>query len=454
MKFVDRTTEAVRLKAALNQVEPAFVALHGRRRLGKSTLIGKVLGSRDIYYLAIRAEKPLQMHLLAETIAVRFPHFEKARYDDWEALLLSLNIRTDERFTLCLDEFPYMVEQSPELPSVLQKLLDAHMLKYNVIICGSSQQSMYSILLDSTSPLYGRTDAMLKLAPLKLPYLQEALRLTDVEAIQHYAVLGGVPRYWELRERYGSLFDFLWGEVFSVNGNLYEEPLKLLKDDLRDPVKVSTIMAFVGSGANRISEIAARCGMPATNLSRPLAKLLDLNFLCREVPFGERYDNTKRSLYRIADPFMKFYFTYVIPFLSMIELGRIEPAREYVRETFGTFVSYAWEEACREAVTGNTICGLRFGEARRWWGTVSRNVTREFDVVAESLDGHYLLVGECKWTSREDPAGLLKSLSDKCEGLPFAKGRTILPVVFLKDLPDGPQTERVLLPADVIRLSR
>ena len=77
----------------------------------------------------------------------------------------------------------------------------------------------------------------------------------------------------------------LWHNILSVNGTLYEEPIKLFQDDVKDIVKTSTIMSYIGTGANRLSEIAARCNEPATNLSRPLKKLIDLSFW-KDVPFG------------------------------------------------------------------------------------------------------------------------------------------------------------------------
>lgn len=219
-------------------------------------------------------------------------------YPDWESIFRAVNYRTGKRFTLCLDEFPYLVEQSPELPSVLQKLVDEKQLKYNLVLCGSSQNMMYGLFLDSTAPLYGRADEIMRLAPIRLPYIQEALHLNAMNAIEEYAVWGGVPRYWELRENRSSLDDALWRNILSVNGTLYEEPIKLFQDDVKDIVKTSTIMSYIGTGANRLSEIAARCNEPATNLSRPLKKLIDLGFLEKDVPFGIDEKNAKRASIR------------------------------------------------------------------------------------------------------------------------------------------------------------
>lgn len=457
MKFVDRIDEATRLKDALAREKSSLVVMYGRRRLGKSTLIKRVLSENDVYFLADRSEGQHQRALLAKVIAQVFPDFEKLSYPDWESMFRAVNYRTDKCFTLCLDEFPYLVEQSPELPSVLQKLVDEKQLKYNLVLCGSSQNMMYGLFLDSTAPLYGRADEIMRLTPIRLPYIQEALNLNAMNAIEEYAVWGGVPRYWELRENRISLDDAMWHNILSVNGALYEEPIKLLQDDVKDIVKTSTIMSYIGTGANRLSEIAARCNEPATNLSRPLKKLVDLGFLEKDVPFGIDEKNAKKSLYKIADPFMAFYYQFVVPNRSFIELGRRLPIEQALTAHFSESVNMQWEKLCRDAVTGNLVNGVVYGKAKRWWGSVFNEDKKpeqvEFDVMAESLDKKSLLVGECKWTTGENDKQLTAALLRKANLLPFAKNYTIVPVLFLKNAPKG-DSENVMLPEDVVELMK
>ena len=455
MKFVDRIDEAARLKDALARGKSSLVVMYGRRRLGKSTLIKRVLSENDVYFLADRSEGQYQRVLLAKVIAQVFPDFDKLTYPDWESMFRAVNYRTDKRFTLCLDEFPYLVEQSSELPSVLQKLVDEKQLKYNLVLCGSSRNMMYGLFLDSTAPLYGRADEIMKLAPIRLPYIQEALSLNAMNAIEEYAVWGGVPRYWELRENRNSLDDALWRNILSVNGILYEESVKLFQDDVKDIVRTSTIMSYIGTGANRLSEIAARCNEPATNLSRPLKKLIDLGFLEKDVPFGIDEKNAKKSLYKIADPFMAFYYQFVVPNRSFIELGRRLPIEQALTAHFSKYVSMQWEKLCRDVVTGNLVNGVVYGKAKRWWGSVLNENKKpeqvEFDVMAESLDKKYLLVGECKWTTGENGKQLTAELLRKANLLTFTKSYTITPVLFLKNTPKD-DVGNVMLPEDVIKL--
>ena len=457
MKFVDRIDEAARLKDALAREKSSLVVMYGRRRLGKSTLIKRVLSDTDVYFLADRSEGQHQRVLLAKVIAQVFPDFDKLTYPDWESMFRAVNYRTDKRFTLCLDEFPYLVEQSSELPSVLQKLVDEKLLKYNLVLCGSSQNMMYGLFLDSTAPLYGRADEIMKLAPIRLPYIQEALSLDAMNAIEEYAVWGGVPRFWVLRENQNSLNDALWHNILSVNGTLYEEPIKLFQDDVKDIVKTSTIMSYIGTGANRLSEIAARCNEPATNLSRPLKKLIDLGFLEKDVPFGIDEKNAKKSLYKIADPFMAFYYQFVVPNRSFIELGRRLPIEQALTAHLSEYVSMQWEKLCRDAVTGNLVNGVVYGKAKRWWGSVLNEDKKpeqvEFDVMAESLDKKYLLVGECKWTTQENGKQLTAELLRKANLLPFAKCYTVVPMLFLKNAPkDG--IRNAVLPENIVELMK
>ena len=457
MKFVDRIGETARLRDALSREKSSLVVVYGRRRLGKSTLIKRVLSDRDVYFIADRSEGQHQRTLLAKVIAQVFSDFDKLTYPDWESMFRAVNYRADKRFTLCLDEFPYLVEQSPELPSVLQKIVDEKQLKYNLVLCGSSQNMMYGLFLDSTAPLYGRADEIMRLAPIRLPYIQEALGLDATAAIEEYSVWGGVPRYWELRESRSSLDDAMWHNILSGNGALFEEPIKLFQDDVKDIVKTSTIMSYIGTGANRLSEIAGRCDEPATNLSRPLKKLIDLGFLEKDIPFGIDEKNAKKSLYKIADPFMAFYYQFVVPNRSFIELNRRLPIDQALNTHFSEYVSMQWEKMCRDAVTGNLVNGVVYGKAKRWWGSVLNEAKKaeqvEFDVVAESIDKKYLLVGECKWTTQENGKQLTAELLRKAKLLPFANDYTIVPMLFLKSVPKD-DIGNALLPEHIIALGK
>lgn len=462
MEFIDRIEEQKRMKRVLNNEQPAFVVVYGRRRIGKSTLIKKVLAESDIYFMADRSEQSVQREMMAHTIADIIPGFDLAQYPTWEALFTTLNQRTGKRFTLCLDEFPFLVEHGPDLPSILQKLIDSKNMKFNLVICGSSQQMMEKAVLDATEPLYGRADAILKMKPIALPFLKEALNTTDTATFEEYSIWGGVPRYWILREKEEDMESAIEYHIFNSNGILYDEPSRLFMDDLAQSTQSETLLSIIASGSNRISEIASRMGKKATDLGRPLKKLINLGFLYKDIPFGEDENNSKKSLYKIADPFMDFYYTYVVPNRSLIGLGRTERVIQNMHTSFSSYTGKWWEHYCRQAASGQELFGSTWGMASRWWGTALNNETKtneslELDVVAMSEDKKKLLIGECKWTEGEYAERLFNSLQHKAALLPFAKRKKIEYVLFLKsEILDHniniPENCHILYPKDVIGL--
>ena len=117
--------------------------------------------------MADQSDPTIQRKLFAEAISEKIEGFDKVTYPAWESLLTTLNNVLKEHITICIDEFPYLVKNTPELPSVLQKLIDAKKnTMYHIILCGSSQQMMHGIVTDSSEPLYGRADEIIKLQPM------------------------------------------------------------------------------------------------------------------------------------------------------------------------------------------------------------------------------------------------------------------------------------------------
>lgn len=457
MKFLDRKEEIAELERVLDYAkQPKFVVVFGRRRLGKSTLIKRVLTANDIYYMAGDLVDNVQLEMLQELLAQKFPEIGMAKFDSWEDLFMMLNRLTDRQFTLCLDEFPYMVKHSPGLPSIIQRILDSKTLKYNLVICGSSQRMMQEMILSQSEPLYGRADAIIDVRPIPLPYLQEGLGLDAISTVEEYSVWGGVPRYWELREEYPSLRDAIRGMLLGPTTVLYDEPKKLFLDDLTATVQSESLMAVIAGGASRLSEIASRMGRDATSLSAPLDRLIQMTYLRREIPFGESPKKSKKGIYRINDPMMDFYYTFIMPNMSSLARGRKNIVMEDIEAKSAGYISLHWEHLCREAVSGNLLFGHRWGEAGRWWGSVAgeeKGIFREmeFDVIAESTDGEALLVGECKWTNPEIASELHRKLIEKANRLPLAKNKEIVPVLFLKNEPkDKPNDITIVYPQDVI----
>ncbi|MCC8114197.1 MAG: ATP-binding protein [Bacteroidales bacterium] len=451
--FFDREKVSHRLKKALEREDEQFIVIYGRRRIGKSQLIKHVLDLKrgDIYFLSDQTNETNQRALLAFSIAQTIPGFDQATYPTWESIFQALNRQLDRRITLCLDEFPYMVKSCPSITSVLQKLLNGKDLKYDLIICGSSQQLMQGYVLDRTEPLYGLANEIIKLAPLPAPYITDALKCEAKQGVEEYSVWGGIPRYWELRMDYRSLDEAIDHLILDPNGILSEEPQRLLYEDMRQIVQASTLLSIIGNGANRLSEIASRAGKEATAITEPLSRLIELDLVRRDLPFGEAEKNSKKGLYKIKDPLLHFYYRFVAPYRSLLQMGETEGVWGIISSNRNDYVAECWERLCQDYISGRIIAGIPYGVASNWWGKTRDGEQIELDVVAQSLDHKHILIGECKWTKPQDAESLGQDLRKRTQQLPFVKdGVAVHYALFLKESSTTETDIPIYYPYDIL----
>lgn len=451
LPFLDRHEEKHRLLASLKQGQATLNCLYGRRRCGKSRLLVEVAADRpSVFYVGDDRDAPLQRRSLAAAIAELIDGFDRVEYPDWDALLDRWWREAPNGALLVLDEFPSMVGTAPALPSLLQKRFDQYAARpVHMILCGSSQRMMQGLVLDARAPLYGRAREIIEVAPLDVAWLSEAFAIDrPSDVLQSYAVWGGVPRYWELALDHPTHAEAVRALVFNPMGVLHREPERLLLDDMREITKAASILSLIGQGCHKPSEIAARLGHPATALARPLQRLQQLGMVRRDVPFGVAARDSKRSLYRISDPFLRFWFRYVEPNRSRLQAGHLPLVEEDVARSWPAFLGGTWEELVRDAVPKLTIGGTRWGAASRWWGTGTDRAPIEVDIVAESLDAKSLLVGEVKLSCAGPAAKQVSAaLRRKIQSLSIFPDHRKVPVLFcLEDAP-GENT------GDVVRVS-
>lgn len=448
--FVNREKETDRIKQALGRKKPQLIVIYGRRRCGKSTLIKHVLPSKAIYFSADTRETPLQIAAFALQAEKNIPGFSKPAYPDWESFFISLDHALKEKTIVCIDEFPYLVRNRPELPSILQKIIDNHdNRQYHLVLCGSAQQMMHSMVLDSSAPLYGRCDEIIKIRPMAIRHMKDYFSITSKEAIMEYGVWGGVPRYWEIRKEYETFTDAIKHNILDQNGVLFEEPERLFSDELRTSVQAYSVLSLIGAGIHRVSEISARLGKPATQLSRILGFLINLGYIRRETPYGASLRSTKKGLYKIDDPFLHFYFAFLLPNKSRLELGMLDQVWDAIEANYDQYLSMIWENLCRKAVPFLEIEGLQFNPAARWWGGGLNKQAMEIDIVALSTDKQTLLIGEAKWSDQDQLNEAVESLKLKEQNIPFPRPARIIKAVFQKAAATHPEA-LVFSPDDIV----
>ncbi len=404
MDFIDRIEEMQRLDRLMASREGGLAVVYGRRRIGKTRLLLEWSARHGgLYTVADQSAARIQRRYFAEAVGARLPGFADVDYRDWRGLLERLAREAAAaklRGPFIFDELPYLVAVSPELPSVLQRWLDheAKAARLVVAVAGSSQRMMQGLVLSRAAPLFGRAREIIDLEPIEAPYLHQVFQPDDgIELVQLYTAWGGVPRYWELAtDTEGSLRERIERLVLDPMGPLHREPDRLLLEEVPSAMETRPVLDAIGAGAHRVSEIAGRLGRPATSMSRPLDRLIEIGLARRDVPFGESEKKTRRALYKIADPFSRLWFRVVAPHRGVLAASP-RPVRTRLLDRYWKHLAgQAWEELCRRRLPylGAATGGL-WGPARRWW----RGSQPEWDVVSASVDGRRLLLGEAKWSS-------------------------------------------------------
>lgn len=438
MKFFDRQREMQRLDSAVARV-PGFVVIWGRRRVGKSRLLTEWSRQNDaLYAVADRSAPSVQRRYLATALATRFAGFDEVEYPDWPSLLGRLDREAaalDWRGPLIVDELPYLIAAEAGILTALQNWIDSPTRRVSLVVSGSSARMMHGAVLDGGAPLYGRATEAFPLRPLPAGFLADAFpRASHRELVSTYAVWGGMPRYWELAEPFGTdLEAAVDALVLDPTGPLHLEPDRLLQAEQPPAMALRPLLDVIGNGAHRVSEIAGRLGRPASSLAAALAALTEMDLVGRETPFGSDPKSGKRSLYRIADPFLRFWFRVVAPNRSLLANAPRETRLVCWQRHRVRLEAYAWEELCRMAVpTLHRVAPAiaahgPFGNAHRFW----RANAPELDIVARSVTASDVLIGEAKWNVRGNDGGAIA----RADALPIGDA-PIHTFLFTPDAPD------------------
>jgi AAA+ ATPase superfamily predicted ATPase len=391
------------------------------------------------------------------------PHFAEAVYPTWRALFRALVgqwPREDQLCPLVVDELPYLVASSPDLPSVLQGVVDdPAAMHLPLVLCGSSQRMMHGLVMDASAPLYGRAQVHLRLPPLPLAEVRRVFGIRDPrEIVETYAAWGGIPRYWELAVRQGPpLWKAITQLVLAPSGVLHEEGTRVLRDEEAAQMERSICQA-IGRGVHRPSEIAGRLGVPSTTLAKPLRHVVDLGLVRKDAPYdiarGRPRETARASLYTLADPFLSLWYRCVHPHMSGLDLGAATALRR-AREAWDHHVASMWEALVRTHWHGLAMDGHEWEPAGRYWeGRKTTGV--EWDVVAVTSDRSHVMLGDCKWPRSLSQRRLARYVhAMKSRPRPAAiEGRTVHEFLFLPStdgLPRERDGVRLFSAADLMR---
>ena len=425
--FIGRADELARLRDEFAANRPSLLVVYGRRRVGKSTLLRKAAeAGPHVLYQATRVTAALNLEALkAEVARALGPDDLLGSLSDWLGVLAYLARAAEARpgLVVVLDEFPYLVEAEPALPSIVQKFWDGGTAapgRLNLVLCGSMVAHMEDLLAER-NPLYGRKTLALDVAPL--PFRDAAAFFpsrTAEERLLAYAVFGGVPFYLQFCDPEASLERDVTRLLLTNAGPLADEPTVLLQSELREVQRYASILAAIADGCTKLGDISGRIRETGGSSGLgPYMERLERMRLVSAVRSMDAEPKSRDRRYVVADPLVAFWHRFVRPNLSSIVQGfGPEVWRHQVAPQLDGYMEGAFEEICREHARRHAQESLPAPaqEVGQVWAA-----DYDIDVAGRLLDGS-MLFGECKWSRNEVGTGVLDLLASRSERTAYGRG--------------------------------
>ncbi len=424
--FINRKAELEQLSRLYSSDHAKLYVLYGRRRVGKTELLRAFCVDKPlIFFIATLSSDSEQLATFSRQI-YGFSHAEVPAgftFPSWEAAFQALaDLPMQPRPMIILDEFTYLISGNKAIPSILQKVWDEKLknTRLMLVLCGSYIGMMETEVLGYQAPLYGRRTASTLLRPLDLPSSSLFFpQYSPDEKFLAWAVLGGMPYYLHIFSDRQDIFVNIRQHILDAQtGALFNEPRLLLMEELREPRNYFSILRAIAQGHTRLNEITQASGVSeATSVARYLDILQQMRLITRRVPATENQpEKSKKGIYQIDDHFLRFWFRYVQPNQSGLDLGLADAILEQrIRPDLDHFVATAFEEAAlafiaRLAQAGHlTFLPERIGG---WWDRET-----EIDALAISQTEKAALVGECKWSVNPIGTNILVDLKKKAQVL-------------------------------------
>jgi len=367
-KITGRIDETGILAKALYSTNPEFIAVYGRRRVGKTFLIREFFEDEICFELvgvhqaslteqlknfAQSLKSAIGMGILPQTPGSWFEAFSFL-----QQFLESLNQKQKTgKWVVFFDELPWLNTPKSNFVAALEHFWNSYGSKQSnliLVVCGSAASWMIQKIVNSKGGLHNRLTRQIRLLPFTLPETENFLKsrgviLTRFQIISLYMAMGGVPFYLMQTEPGLSSAQIIDKVCFSRGGLLRNEFDKLfasLFDQSDQHIRIADVLRKNRSGMNRNLILSSAKIPSGGTASQILEELEESGFIASWIPFGKKSND---AIYRITDEFTLFYFDWIKP------LGKRDPGEGYWLSMQNdprrrAWAGYAFEGICMKHV--------------------------------------------------------------------------------------------------------
>jgi uncharacterized protein len=415
LQFIGREQELADLDATLKRVRASIggrtpgecIQMRGRRRIGKSSLVEEFLLRTRVPAIFFTAERrSSDEELISFWQAVREETWPGAEFaagvtpTDWSGAFRALAsaVPADELTVIVLDEMPYLVERVDAFEGILQRAWDRDLSRKPVLlILIGSDLAMMEALNSYDRPFHQRGREMV-IGPLTPAAIADMLNLSPADAFDAALVTGGLPLICAEWSRGASVWKFLKQATANPLSALMVSAERTLAAEFPSAAQAYDVLRAIGSGERTFTNIArAAGGLAHSSLTRALDILIRKRIVAADVPLSTHASKDRR--YRIADPYLRFWLSFIEPSRAVIERRRADIALQRIRQGWTSWRGRAIEPLLRESLA-RTLPLETLPDATVIGSYWTRTNDVEIDIVGadrEPIARQLVFLGSIKW---------------------------------------------------------
>lgn len=323
--MIGRKHEIEQLIDAYESGQSEFVAVYGRRRIGKTYLITEAFGNRFAFHHTGLREGGTKKQLEQFRLSLRQQgYYDCPRIKDWLEAFFELERFLEkcqtERKVVFLDEIPWLDTPRSGFLSALEAFWNGWAVFRKdivLVVCGSATSWIVKKIIRNKGGLYNRVRTRIKLFPFTLAecesYANSELHLGygRREIMECYMALGGVAYYWSLLMRGLSPAQNFDALFFGPQDGLRTEYDELYRSLFRNPLRYMEVVELLGTrrtGYTRDEMIRGLGAVSGGDLTKILADLEECGFVRKYMPSGQGKNG---GVYQLVDSYTLFYFSFV-----------------------------------------------------------------------------------------------------------------------------------------------
>ncbi len=400
--MVTRTNELKKLEAFYNSDGNNFVLLYGRLGCGKEDLLDTFTNGKPyFYYRSRQCSDSKQLFYLDKQMRETYRFLKIS--ENYEESFTHFRSNDGSKLVVIIDEAQFAVKKTNELFSALVSLKNRMLYpgKVMIILVSSSIVWAQNTFEEVVGTQKSALDEMIKLENLSfLDVVRAFPDYTVAQSVSTYGIIGGVAEYVDRWNGRRTIKQNVCEHILSPTGFLYKEAEGYISTELRELSCYNTILGSIAAGNEKLNDLFEDTGYSRAKISVYMKNLAAFDVIDKVVSFETGgWDNTKKGVYRIVDPYINFWFTFVYPHLS--ELISREPEsfyNEFIAPYLDEYLQSYFVDVCREYLHLLNVVGqlpIKLVKIGTWIGKEGT-----IDVIGQSSNRENV-VGICNWAEKQ-----------------------------------------------------